>query len=121
MEARALELIRKIGGMEKASRTVPNADDRHFERSAFRAPRCTSLRDARESVSPNDRLVLLTSLSYEELSTIADQFGHPQLRHNSRSRNKLPSGIQCPVRRNRCGQIDPRRRRQPHPRGARIK
>jgi len=66
MEARALELIRKIGGMEKASRTVPNADDRHFERSAFRAPRCTSLRDARESVSPNERLVLLTSLSYED-------------------------------------------------------
>jgi hypothetical protein len=66
MEARTLELTRKIVGMEKASRTVPNADDRHFERSAFRAPRCTSLRGARENVSPNERLVLLTSLSYED-------------------------------------------------------
>ena len=33
---------------------------------AFRAMHHSSHRDARESISPNDRLVLLTSLSYEE-------------------------------------------------------
>ena len=39
-----------------------NAHDTRTRRDAFRATRSISLRDARESISPNDRLVLLTSL-----------------------------------------------------------
>jgi uncharacterized protein len=56
---------------DRPTRTIGNSGD------ACRATRSASLRDARESISPNDRLVLLTSLSYEEGETVTDRSVQP--------------------------------------------